>query len=55
MGVVGPFEGSKPREVLITKDQWRQMQYVSGTAPADRIGSAPVLSDSDFDDDDYED
>jgi len=36
MGVVGPFEGSKPRAVLVTKDQWRQMQYVSGTAPEDK-------------------
>jgi len=35
MGVVGPFEGSKPRNVLITKDQWRQMQYINGTAPED--------------------
>ena len=35
MGIVGPFEGSKPRALLITKDQWRQMQYLSGKAPAD--------------------
>ncbi len=25
-GIVGPFEGSKPRQILITKDQWQQMQ-----------------------------
>ena len=36
MGVVGPFEGSKPRTLLITKDQWRQMQYVTGNAPVDK-------------------
>ena len=29
-GIVGPFEGSKPRQLLITKDQWLQMQ---GLAP----------------------
>jgi S-DNA-T family DNA segregation ATPase FtsK/SpoIIIE len=29
MGIVGPFEGSKPRNLLITKDQWHQMQYMS--------------------------
>ena len=23
LGIVGPFEGSKPRRILITKDQWR--------------------------------
>jgi S-DNA-T family DNA segregation ATPase FtsK/SpoIIIE len=26
MGIIGPFEGSKPRKVLITKDQWYEMQ-----------------------------
>ena len=26
-GIVGPFEGSKPRQVLITKAQWQEMQY----------------------------
>ena len=25
-GIVGPFVGSKPREILITKEQWAQMQ-----------------------------
>ena len=25
MGIIGPFEGSKPRKVLITKDQWYEM------------------------------
>lgn len=43
MGVVGPFEGSKPRQLLITKAQWQEMQYVQGTAPAD----APVEDDYD--------
>ena len=26
-GIVGPFEGSKPRQLLITKDQWQEMQF----------------------------
>ena len=26
MGVVGPFVGSKPRQILITKEQWDQMK-----------------------------
>jgi S-DNA-T family DNA segregation ATPase FtsK/SpoIIIE len=25
-GIVGPYEGSKPRKVLITKEQWYEMQ-----------------------------
>ena len=24
-GIVGPFEGSKPRQVLITKQEWQEM------------------------------
>ena len=30
-GIVGPFEGSKPRQLLISKEQWQQMQ--NGAAP----------------------
>ena len=26
-GIVGPHEGSKPRKILITKDQWQEMQF----------------------------
>lgn len=32
-GVVGPFEGSKPRQVLISKQQWQEMQLINNTAP----------------------
>lgn len=31
--IVGPFEGSKPRQILITRQQWAEMQYIHGTAP----------------------
>ena len=37
MGILGPFEGSKPRQLLITKEQWRQMQYIEGTAPEELL------------------
>lgn len=37
LGVVGPFEGSKPRQVLITKQQWQEMQLAQGTAPTERF------------------
>ena len=29
-GIVGPFEGSKPRQLLITKEQWQEIQYRQG-------------------------
>jgi S-DNA-T family DNA segregation ATPase FtsK/SpoIIIE len=29
-GVVGPFEGSKARQILITKEQWQEMQFKQG-------------------------
>ena len=35
-GVVGPFEGSKPRQVLITKEQWQEMQFRQ-----DMVGGTP--------------
>ncbi|MBR1845044.1 MAG: DNA translocase FtsK, partial [Oscillospiraceae bacterium] len=31
IGVVGPFEGSKPRKVLITKEQWTEMKMRGGS------------------------
>ena len=54
LGVVGPFEGSKPRAMLVTKEQWRQMQYINGIAPADSGFPEPELPVSDFDDEDVE-
>lgn len=29
-GVIGPFEGSKPRKVLISKERWNEMKLQSG-------------------------
>ena len=37
VGVVGPYVGSKPREIMLTKQQWQEMQYSQGTAPVDTI------------------
>ncbi|MCQ2461175.1 MAG: DNA translocase FtsK [Clostridia bacterium] len=33
-GIVGPFEGSKPRQVLITKNQWLEMNATAMDAPS---------------------
>ena len=41
-GIVGPFEGSKPRQLLITQEQWQQMQ---GLAPAPPAEEEPVPED----------
>ena len=30
-GIVGPFEGSKPRQLLITKEQWQELQMKGQT------------------------
>lgn len=44
-GIVGPFNGSKPREILITKAQWQEMKMKMGGEPEqpepeiDRYGS----------------
>ena len=48
-GIVGPFEGSKPRQLLITKEQWQEMQYrqnmaASGGYDAPSAPAAPVSS-----------
>lgn len=32
-GIIGPFEGSKPREVLITKQQWMEKCALTGSNP----------------------
>ena len=29
-GIVGPFEGSKPRQLLITKEKWQELQMAKG-------------------------
>ena len=37
-GIVGPFEGSKPRQLLITREQWQEMQL---GAPAPEAEDEP--------------
>ena len=45
-GIVGPSEGAKPRAVLISKQQWYEMQALAE-------GAAPNIDDVFDDDDDY--
>ncbi len=46
MGIAGPYEGAKPRKVLITKQEWLQKQALSGSDTDD---------DDDYYSDDFED
>ena len=40
-GIVGPFEGSKPRQLLITKEQWQELKYRQGV-----VSDPPPQSES---------
>ena len=51
-GIVGPFEGSKPRQLLITREQWNTMTGINPRATA----AAPEpeeLDDVPFDDEEF--
>ena len=50
-GYVGPFEGSKPRQLLITREKWQELQMAKGAAPepvrpADPYGSISDVFES---------
>lgn len=36
LGIVGPFEGSKPRQLLITREQWQEMS-MTGRTPMEKL------------------
>ncbi len=41
-GIVGPFEGSKPRQLLITKEQWQELKFRQGiVTPGDALPAGP--------------
>ena len=41
-GIVGHFEGSKPRQLLITKEQWQVMQSGQQMAIPEESDQPPV-------------
>ena len=61
-GIVGPHQGAKPREVLITRQDWIQMQTTGVAASAPKNESKQLSFDDavaenfdeDFDEDDTE-
>ena len=52
-GIVGPFEGSKPRQLLITREQWDTMVGVNpkAVAPETPAGEETEPEDVPFDED----
>lgn len=44
-GIVGPFEGSKPRQLLITKEQWQQMQHGGEVGDAPPVAAEPPVEE----------
>ena len=42
-GIIGPFEGAKPRKVLITKQQWMEMQL--GAPDAAEVSAGELIED----------
>ena len=49
-GIVGPFQGSKPRAILITKEQWESMR--SGSDAQMNFDEYTLESETDISDDD---
>ncbi|MCL1827991.1 MAG: DNA translocase FtsK [Oscillospiraceae bacterium] len=43
IGVVGPFEGSKPRQIMITKQEWQEMQFIHGTVPRESFNDISFI------------
>ena len=44
-GIVGPFKGSKPREILVTKEQWAAMNGSGSADYSDDKDVEPVPED----------
>jgi len=48
-GIVGPFEGSKPRQLLISKERWQEMQ-MAGNPTQLTIDEAAGFKSTNWDD-----
>ena len=45
LGIVGPYEGAKPRSVPITRDEWNQIQVKLGLASDDDFALASSMNE----------
>ena len=46
LGVVGPYEGSKPRSVLVTREMWAQRKLINNdTIPGADVSGAEEVSE----------
>lgn len=45
LGIVGPYEGAKPRSVTIDKAGWQALQVKLGYLPADALTELPEMGD----------
>ena len=43
-GIIGPFEGSKPRKVLISKQQWYEMNALAQGGASEATDATDILS-----------
>ena len=41
LGVVGPYEGAKPRSVVIDRAGWQELQVKLGYLPQDTMAGQP--------------
>ena len=44
-GIVGPFEGSKPRQLLVTKEQWQAMMSGQKMTMDEQMADDPPVED----------
>ncbi len=54
-GIVGDYNGSQARDVLLTMDKWQSLQGIQPNHAADEHGEAGEQADSAGDDEEYED
>lgn len=43
-GFVGPFEGSKPRQLLISREKWQELQMGKPTASAEDLSGMKTMN-----------